>query len=207
MRGALADRRKRQLAWLMELSLVGFLFVGVDRGNVGIVVNSAVALAVTQLPMVLERDYDITMSPGLVLWLTAAVFLHALGTLGPYRDIWWWDHVTHALSSSLVGGAGYGFARAVDRHIPDVNFPPSFTFAFLVLVVLAFGVLWEVLEFGVTAASTAVTGTPVLTQYGVDDTMLDLVFDIAGGVLVGLFGTAYVAGFTDRVLAVVLDRA
>jgi hypothetical protein len=35
----------------------------------------------------LERDYAIPMDPALVLWLTTAVFLHALGTLGPYRDI------------------------------------------------------------------------------------------------------------------------
>jgi hypothetical protein len=175
----------------MELSLVGFVFVGIDRGSPGVVINCLVALAVTQIPPLLERDYDVTMDPALVLWITTAVFLHGLGTLGPYRGIWWWDHMTHGLSSSLVAAAGYAFARAVDEHIADVHFPPAFTFCFILMVVLAFGVFWEVIEFALSVvAGTFGTGS-VLVQYGLGDTMLDLVFDTVGGILVATWGTAY----------------
>src|SRR6056297_3325326 len=107
-------RRQRQLSYAMELSLVGMLFIGLDRGDTGIIVNTAVALAVLQLPPILERDYGIPMDPRLTLWITSAVFLHAFGTVGLpgatrtlYSQVWWWDHMTHALSASLVAGVGY----------------------------------------------------------------------------------------------------
>jgi hypothetical protein len=192
----LSRERQQQAAWVMELALVGFVFVGIDRGNAGIVINSLVGLAVIQLPPLLERDYDLTMDPALVLWITLAVFLHALGTLGPYRNIWWWDHLTHGLSSSLVAGAGYAFARAVDEHIDGVHLPPAFTFAFILLVVLAFGVFWEVIEFVVSGAAAALGTGSVITQYGIGDTMLDLVFDTVGGLIVATWGTVYL---TDMV--------
>jgi hypothetical protein len=80
-------RHQHQAARLMELALPGIVFVGLDRGNVGIVVNADLALAVTQLPPILEPDYGFSMDPGLVLWITTAVFLHAVGTLGPYQNI------------------------------------------------------------------------------------------------------------------------
>ncbi len=187
----ISRERQRQAAWLMELSLVGFVFVGIDRGGVGIIVNSLVGLAVTQIPPLMERDYDLTMDPALVLWITTAVFLHALGTLGPYQDIWWWDHLTHGLSSSLVAAAGYAFARAVDEHVDDVHLPPAFTFAFILLVVLAFGVFWEVIEFVISGVAGALGTGSIITQYGIGDTMLDLVFDTVGGIIVATWGTVY----------------
>ena len=192
----------------MELSLIGLLFIGLDRGNTGIVVNALVALGVAQLPPILERDYGIPMDPALTLWITAAAFLHALGTVGIpgtqasfYRNLWWWDHLTHALSSSVVAAAGYATVRALDEHYEGIDLPPKFVFVFVLLFVVAFGVLWEVLEF-VIGMVGELTGGSVLTQYGLGDTMLDLVFDVIGGILVATWGTAYlsdvVGALTDR---------
>jgi hypothetical protein len=192
---------------LMELSLVGFVFVGIYSGEPGISVNSGVGLLVIQVPRLLERDYDFTMDPALVLWITTAVFLHGLGTIGLpgsgsfYTSVWWWDHLTHALSSSVVAGAGYAFARAVDEHAEDVSLPPAFTFAFLLLVVLAFGVFWEVIEHLIGVAADLAGSGSVLTQYGLEDTMLDLVFDGVGGIIVAVWGTAHLTDVTGAIRA------
>ncbi len=191
-------RRQRQVTRLLEFGLVGLLFIGLERGNTGIIVNAGVALLVVQLPPLLERDYQIPMDAGLTLWITTAVFLHALGTVGLpgsqlsfYRSVWWWDHLTHALSSSVVAAAGYSAARAFDAHSDHVHLPPRFMFAFILLFVVAFGVLWEVVEFGLGGLALLVGAGSVLTQYGLYDTMLDLVFDVLGGVVVAVWGTAY----------------
>jgi len=204
------ERRFRQLTRLMEFALVGMLFVGLERGHTGIIVNTAVALGVTQLVPVLERDVGIPMDPALTLWITAAVFLHALGTVGIpgtelesfYRQVWWWDHMTHALSASVVAAAGYATARAIDLHSEEVSLPPRFMFVFILLLTVAFGVFWEVIEFAIAEAAAVMGGAPVLTQYGLDDTLLDLVFDTIGAVVVATWGTAYlgdvVGAITDR---------
>jgi hypothetical protein len=134
------------------------------------------------------------------------VFLHGLGTLGPYRSVWWWDHVTHALSASVVAGTGYAAARAIDRHTEEISLPPRFLFVFILIITVAFGVLWEVLEFGIGQGAAALGTDRVLTQYGLDDSMLDLVFDVVGALLVASFGTAYLTGVTDDIVAL-LDTA
>lgn len=196
----ISKRRQEQATRVMQLSLVGFLFIGLDRGNVGIVVNSGLALAITELPALMDRDYSLSMDPALVMWLTTAVFLHALGTLGPYQTVWWWDHVTHAISSSLVAGAGYATTRALESHSEAIVLPPRFLFVFLLSLVLAFGVLWEVLEFGLGQVTAWLGTGRVLTQYGLDDSMLDLVFDAAGGLVVAVWGTAYLSGMVTELV-------
>jgi hypothetical protein len=78
-------------------------------------------------------------------------------------------------------------------------------FVFILLFVLAFGVFWEVVEFAVAGAAT-LSGTPaVLVQYGLDDTMLDLLFDTLGGVVVAVWGTAHLTDVVGA-LADRLDR-
>ncbi|NIS31206.1 MAG: hypothetical protein GWN07_12815, partial [Actinobacteria bacterium] len=90
-------------------------------------------------------------------------------------SLWWWDHLTHALSSSVVAGVGYATARAFDQHSDQIHLPPRFMFVFILAFVVAFGVLWEVVEFGLGGASAMLGSGTVLTQYGLGDTMLDLV--------------------------------
>ncbi|WP_251342911.1 hypothetical protein [Haloplanus halophilus] len=202
----LSQRRQRQLSRAMQATLVGLVFVGLYDGNAGIVVNAAIGLGVTHLPAVLERDYHLPMDPALTLWITAAVFLHALGTAGLpgstvnlYRSVPWWDHLTHTLSSSVVAAAGYATARAVELHSDDVSLPDRFMFVFILLFVLAFGVFWEVIEFGVTVVAELTGTRSVLVQYGLEDTMLDLLFDTLGGVVVAVWGTAHLTDLAGAI--------
>ncbi|PCR90205.1 hypothetical protein [Natrinema ejinorense] len=201
-----SKRRQRQLTYLMELGLIGMLFVGIDRGNGGIVINTGVALIVTQLPPILERDYEIPMDPRLTLWITTAVFLHAFGTVGLpgatatlYSQVWWWDHMTHALSASLVAAVGYATVRALHEHAAGIYFPGRFVAVFILLFVLAFGVLWEILEFVIALSAEALGIRAVLTQYGLEDTMLDFVFNSIGALIVALWGGAYLTDVTGAI--------
>jgi hypothetical protein len=209
----LTSRRQRQLSRAMQVMLVGFVGLGLERGNPGIVVNATIGLGVTQLPAVLERDYQIPMDPALTLWITVAVFLHALGTAGLpgsatnlYRSVWWWDHLTHTLSSSIVAAAGYATARAIELHSDSVSLPDRFMFVFILLFVLAFGVFWEVIEFAVAGIASLSGTQSVLTQYGLSDTMLDLLFDTLGGLVVAVWGTAHLTDVVGA-LATRFERA
>ncbi|MFC7068585.1 hypothetical protein [Halobaculum lipolyticum] len=194
---------------LLQAAIAVMFGIGIWYGNSGVATNAGIGLLVTFLPALLRRRFDVTMGVGLVLWITVAMFLHALGTLplpgleflSPYKALDWWDHVTHALSSSLVAGAAYAVIRAFQVHSEHVELPPLFTFAYLLLFVMAFGVLWELLEFYIGVVSTLLGLTEVLTQYGLDDTVLDLVYNSVGGLLVALFGTAYLTGVSDQLAA------
>ncbi|WP_135303080.1 hypothetical protein [Haloarcula amylovorans] len=202
----ISDRRQRQASRGMTLSMIVIFGIGVWTGNTGIIVNTALGLAVTQIPPLLERDYGITLDPALTLWITSAVFLHAVGVIGIpwsatnfYASVPGWDHLTHALSSSLVAAVGYTTVRALDRHSEEIYLPPRFTFVFILLFVLAFGVLWEVIEFTIGLVAESTGNSAVLTQYGLRDTMLDLVFDTVGAVVVAIWGTAHLTDVVGHV--------
>jgi len=182
----------------MQAVMVFVVGVGAWQGDPKVIVNAGVALGISLLVPWLERDYGVPLDAGLTLWITAAVFLHAFGTIGfpPgttsfYRTVWWWDHMTHALSSSVVAGVGYATVRALDQHSEDIHLPPKFVFVFILLFVLAYGVFWEILEFGLAEGAALLGTDTVLTQYGLTDSLLDLLFNSIGAVVVALWGTAY----------------
>ncbi len=197
---------QRRLVRAMEFALVGLLFVGIERGSVGVIVNTGVALLVARLPSVLERDYGITLGPGLALWLTAAAFLHAVGVVGVpgagwtfYRQVWWWDHVTHSLSASVVAAAGYATVLAFDRHAQAVSIPPRFMSVVILVFVLAFGVAWELLEFAIGVVANLLGTRGILVQYGIEDTLLDLTFNLIGGIIVAIWGSIYLTDLSTLI--------
>lgn len=190
----------------MQLVIALVLLVGLWERSIAVVVNAVLALAITFLPALLRRDWDVHLDTGLTLWVTLAVLLHTLGMLGFYATVFWWDHVTHTLSATIVAGVGYAAARAVDEYTDAIYLPPRFLFVYILLFTMAFGVLWEVLEFSVRYVTDFLGVEAVLIQFSVEDTIVDLMFDLVGAVLVALFGTprlqSLVASLTDR-----LDRA
>lgn len=193
----LNTKRQTQLTRILQVLLFFIAGIGIVEGVFSITINAIISLTITFAPTYLERDLNITLDPALALWITLAVFLHSFGALGPYRNIWWWDHMTHALSSSIVAASGYIAVRALHEHSEEIHFSSKFMPVFLVAFVMAFGVLWEVIEF-MTGLMAQYTGTTVLTQYGLEDTMKDLIFDSVGALLIALFGEAYLSGLIEQ---------
>jgi hypothetical protein len=185
-----ADRRHTVVVRALQLPLVGIAGVALVRGNATLAVNSLGPLAITFLPALLRREYDYAMDAGLVVWITLAATLHAVGALGLYESAGWYDSLTHAFSASIVAGVGYALARSVERHTTAVTFTRGFRATLVVLFVLAVGVAWEILEFASGGVATLVGGEAVLAQYGTADIVNDLVFNTVGAVLVAGFASA-----------------
>ncbi|MFW5963379.1 MAG: hypothetical protein ACOCQM_00840 [Natronomonas sp.] len=190
-------RNQRRLTAGMQLLLVGIVAAGIYFGQPKAITNGTIALVITFVPTLLKRNYDLPLDPWLALWITLAVFLHTLGSAGLYSQLNWWDSITHAMSASLVAAVGYTFARAVDLHNDDIYIPRRFFFVYLLVVVLAFGVVWELFEFGLdVAANTTGLDMPV-SQHGLDDTVRDLMFNSFGAILVAVFGQAHLSGVAE----------
>ncbi|GAB3701157.1 hypothetical protein [Halorubrum pallidum] len=196
-RPSLANQRR--LTRTMQVLLAGIVVYGAVYGQPKAITNGGIGLFVTFIPALLERNYDIPLDPWLGVWITLAVFLHTLGSAWFYAQIGWWDHLTHALSASLIAGAGYTTLRAVDLHSDAIRIPSRFAFVFILVVVLAFAVVWELFEFGldIIAAETGVSMP--LAQFGLDDTVADLVYNSVGALVVAIFGQAHLTGVAERV--------
>lgn len=160
--------------------IVGVLVEGIRRRNPGAVVNGAVSFALSFLPRLVERRYDVEFSPWQRTYLSSAMLAHAVGMLGLYDDErwWWWDHLTHTLSSTLLGGIVHVVAVRRGRD------PRRAVGA----AVVGGGLCWEALEYGIHAVTERLGIDPVLVPYSARDTALDLLFDLVGGALVVAFG-------------------
>jgi uncharacterized membrane protein YjdF len=183
----------------MQLALGGLMVYGVVAGEPKAIINGGVTLLITFVPAVLERNYDLPLDPWLALWITTAVFLHTLGSAGLYGRIFFWDNITHAMSASLIAAAGYTVARAVDIHSDDIHIPRRVAFVYIFVIVLSFGVVWELFEFGLDIAADATGLEMPLAQHGLDDTVRDMMFNSLGALLVAAFGQAHLAGIAQLV--------
>lgn len=189
--------RDTLLVRAMQLVLFGLLVYGLATFQLGMAANGALALAVTFLPTLLRREYGYTMSPGLVLWITVAIFLHSVGSLGLYDQFSRYDEITHTISSTIVAGIGYASLRAFECHSDDIDVPSEFRAVFIVVFVLAFGVIWEVFEFAAVYLSRLLGVSSPVTVYGIDDIVTDMIFNTVGAVVVAVRGTGYFGGLVS----------
>ncbi|PGF17871.1 hypothetical protein CP556_18355 [Natrinema sp. CBA1119] len=162
----------------VRYAILAVLVVGFRRRDPGAVFNAVVSIAATYLPGAVERRYDVTFKPWQRAYLSTAMLTHSVGMLGPYDDVWWWDHVTHTHSATILGGVTFAAARRRGRD-PRL---------WVVAIVACAGVLWEIAEYGIHATANRLGLEPVLVSYGAADTFFDLVFDIVGALVVVVVG-------------------
>ena len=192
-------RTQRRLTRGMQVLLGAIVVYGIVDGHPKAITNGGLGLFVTFVPALVERNYDIPLDPWLGVWITGAVLFHTLGSAWFYAQIPWWDHLTHALSASLVAGAGYTTLRAIDLHSDEIQIPSRFAFVFIFVVVLAFGVVWELFEFALDLVADETGISMPLAQFGLDDTVLDLMYNSMGALIVATFGQAHLTGVAERV--------
>ena len=190
---------QRRLTRGMQLALFGLVVYGVVAAQPKAIINGGVTLLITFIPATLERSYDLPLDPWLGLWITTAVFLHTLGSAGLYGQVFFWDNITHAMSASLIAAAGYTAARAVDLHSDEIHIPQRFVFVYIFVIVLSFGVVWELFEFGLDIVADATGLEMPLAQHGLDDTVRDMMFNSVGALLVAVFGQAHLTGVAQLV--------
>ncbi|WP_396613533.1 hypothetical protein ACH9L7_16470 (plasmid) [Haloferax sp. S1W] len=165
----------------IRYAIVAIFFVGVRRRKPAAVVNAVVSLIGTYTPDLLERLFDVEFRPWQRVYIESAMFTHSVGMLGPYDDVWWWDHLTHTHSASILSGIIHVIARRRGRDpAPRV-----------LAVVVCLGIAWELVEYAIHTGANKLGIDPVLVSYGHADTALDLVFNLVGALLVLAFGDRF----------------
>lgn len=175
------------LSWLMKLLMAGLVPVEVYRGEYLFALAIAFAVLLSLVPSLVERNYNVTLPFEFDLLITLSLFLHTFFGEGFdfYEKYWFWDKALHLYGGGVVGLIAFvgaytlHYTRKVRLTIPFIGF---FTVTFAVAV----GGMWEVGEFAVDE----LLGKN--TQKGLDNTMWDLINDLAGGVVAAVLGMVYV---------------
>ncbi len=177
------------LAVFAALSHMGFS--DADFGDSYVMESLLMCAAVTAVCPVLRLVGLVRLPYWFIGAVSVAVYLHGVSLYyGTYRDLWWWDHLTHFTSSVVVTSVVFTSLCALVRYVPGQHLGGNAVFLALVAVVsLGMGDLWEVAEWTVDAVS----GNHYM-QYSVFDTMEDVAMDVLG------------VSTATAVLAVVLGR-
>ncbi|UCE80387.1 MAG: hypothetical protein JSV94_04275 [Methanobacteriota archaeon] len=174
----------------MQLGMVALAITGVVAGELTYVPAALIAIFMSELPSILRRDLKVVLPIELNLWIVAALFIHVLGSFsGFYDNIPGWDHLTHAMSASLIAALGFILVASIDKYAESIYIPRMFLVLLIIMITMAVGVIWEITEYLIDSA----TGSHL--QYSLDDTMRDLLFDTIGGTVVA-FGGAYYLSHT-----------
>lgn len=158
------------LAYGVQITLAALVLVSPGASGPGGFWNYG--LGILLLPLALRWFCRRPLAPRHRVWLSAALALHALGAIYGFYHVPWYDHLTHLLSASLVVAAGYAVGIALRRVSPRRRSRRALHAGTLLLIVVC-GLSWEVYELIV----------PHLTVYGVEDTVMDVVFDLLGWVV------------------------
>jgi len=156
---------------------------------VAIVVNAVASLAAVWISQCIELLapvlfwVSVSFRPLLSVWIGVAGCLHMIGMIGWYDTVWWWDHVTHTVSAALIAALLYAWllVGGVDMRLFVLTASPAVA---AVVLTLATGVLWEVVDQAVRLVCERLGIERVLKQYRWLDTPLDIVFDGVGALLV-----------------------
>jgi len=180
------------ITWVIQVLLAVGLVLFAFRRNWENVFLTAVIIALTLVPAFLFRRYRVIIPPE--FQLVAALFnflsLFLGSALDFYYHFWWWDFVLHAASGFLLGIIGFialFVMNQTDRVRPAMK--PGFIAFFGVTFAVTLGVAWEIFEFLMDRF------WPYLNmqtgESGVVDTMVDLIVDTLGAVIVAVMGYAY----------------
>lgn len=176
------------LAVFAVLSHMGFS--DADFGDSYVMESLLLCAAVTAVCPVLRLVGLVRLPYWFIGAVSVAVYMHGVSLYyGTYRDLWWWDHLTHFTSSVVVTSVVFTSLCALVRYVPGQRLGGNAAFLLLVAAVsFGMGDLWEVAEWTVDAVS----GNHYM-QYSVFDTMEDVAMDVLGvsvatAVLVAVLG-------------------
>ena len=187
------EERLRLASRAMQAGMLGIAVAGLLTGNYTWLPASVLSLFISIIPSILRRDLDLVLPVELNFWIVLALFLHVIGGFsGFYDNVPGWDHLTHAMSALLVAALGFVVVVTVDKYVESIHLPRPFLALFIIMFTMAFGVLWELMEF----MNDQLIGSHL--QYSLDDTMVDMMFDAFGGFIVGIAGAHYLVHPTPK---------
>lgn len=171
----------------MKFVLLGLLPYEVYLGHYLFAMATVLAIVLSFVPSMVERNYNIHLPFELDFLITLALFLHTF--LGEvmlfYERVWLWDKVLHLYGTGVVSILAFMIVYTL-HYTGKLRLTIPFIGFFTVTFALAVGSLWEIAEFSVDFLFGKVT------QKSLDDTMWDLVYDLIGGVMIAVVGMFYV---------------
>jgi hypothetical protein len=149
------------------------------------------AVGLSLIPALVHRELHIVVPWEITFLIALTLFLH----IGGYSFQWYlnfypyYDKFAHLIASITIALLGFLAVLILMRVSSCLQMERWQIFFFIVIFTLAFGAIWEIWEFTLDTFFGPYLTKPL--QQGNTDTMIDLITDLAGGLIVAVLGTHY----------------
>lgn len=199
------NKALRRHAWALPLELImaGGAVVTASQGNWKHCAASSFTVVMSLALLYGEKLFRVVIPPLMHFVYVAFIFasLFAGEVLHMYSRIWVWDDIMHFASSFLIGTLTMFWLLTLKRRHKTFSIPAWFGAIYVLGVAVTAAVMWEIIEF----ASDQLFGT---YSQGADlpDTMMDLVYETASGLIIAVAWVAYIKGRYVILLSPILKR-
>jgi len=173
------------ISLLLKLLLIAILPLMIIKGEYLLAVLAIVAILLSLSPIILKKKANVNLPWIVDFLITLALYLHMGGLVfGWYNKFAVWDVLTHLLGTTVIALLGFLFVFTLyysGRIHLGIRLIGFFTFIFA----MAIGGLWEIAEY----STDAILGTN--SQPTLRDTIWDLIWDAAAGLVVAGLGMLY----------------
>jgi len=152
--------------------------------------NGLIMFGATLVPFIIVHKMHIHF-PWFVFFLIAlALWFHTAGYIQGYYEVFYpyYDKIAHLVSGTTVALLGFLGVIFLDRYW-KMSLTTPFIVGFTIIFGVALGSFWEMYEFLMDTIFGESLGG--LMQNSLNDTMLDMIFVLAGSVLVAILGVFY----------------
>ncbi|MDY6965125.1 MAG: hypothetical protein SVM80_04040 [Halobacteriota archaeon] len=186
---------KRHLEYNLDLLIPYFLrivsllllAVAFYRRDMLGIIACIITVVISFIPTILKRDFKITLPWSLDLLMASALLLHVGGYIfGVYNLIPGYDTITHFFSSIFVSFMAFVIIYILDEYWEGLRMD-TYAMGFVVIIfTMAMGAVWELFEWAVDSLFG------IDLQWGLQDTMMDLLVDSIAGVIMGIVGVSLI---------------
>jgi hypothetical protein len=186
------------LYWVIRIWMAVAVLLFLTQADFASAAGTFILLILIQLPSLLSKKYRFYFPYALDVSMGTFVFLTLfLGLIARFYDrLPFWDTMLHFQSGLLFGATGFllvyflnGYGRS------GLNLTPGFISLFAISFSIAIGALWEIGEF-VADIYTGASWSPSL-----EDTIVDLIADSTGALIISILGYFWMRHYNRLPLA------
>lgn len=186
-------RRIGLLSVLIKIGIVILAIMALIEGEMVWVFTGLFALAFAFFPMILRKNYKMSIPWLLEFLIFLALFLHTLGgVMNLYSTFSWWDTMTHFVSTFMLAVVALAVIYIMHTYWSGLTMDIRAIMVFTIFIAAFLGAIWEVLEWSVDQIFST------HEQNGLDDTMKDLVMDMVGAMIAAMLGAKWIIDGTMR---------
>jgi hypothetical protein len=178
------------LAYLMQVFIAISTISALYIGDYFVAFSGVIALILTMVPYLVRRSVHIIVPWKVNFLIALSLFLHIAGySYQWYADLYpYYDKIAHFIASITISLLGFLTVFMLDRF-SCLRMKRWQIFFFIIMFTLAFSSIWEIWEFMLDTLFGPLLSKPL--QQGLDDTMVDLILDLVGALIVAFLGTWY----------------